>query len=293
MVLAIIQSLRPHQWTKNLVVLAALIFSLNFRDQRLLVIGIEAVLVFCLLSGAVYLLNDLKDREKDRLHPVKKNRAIASGRLPVSVAMVTLVLILAAGFAGAAMLGPGFLRVSLGYFGLNLAYSFFLRSLMLLDVMAIAGGFVLRAIAGAEVMIDAGADVRISPWLLMCTFFLSLVLALGKRRHELGSVEEDHRGSLKGYSVVLVDRLTTIAVAVTLLSYSIYSIWPETVLQFGTENLVYTIPFVFYGLGRYLFLVTERGGGADPSEMLIADRGILATVVLWFLAVVAILYRPW
>jgi len=293
MILAIIQSLRPHQWIKNLVVLAALIFSLNFRDQRLLIIGIEAVLVFCLLSGAVYLLNDLKDREKDRLHPVKKNRAIASGRLPVAVAMVVLIVVLAAGFAGAAALGSGFFSVSLAYFGLNLAYSFFLRSLMLLDVMAIAGGFVLRAIAGAEVMLDAGADVRISPWLLMCTFFLSLVLALGKRRHELGAVEEGHRGSLKGYSVALVDRLTTIAVAVTLLSYSIYSIWPETVRQFGTENLVYTIPFVFYGLGRYLFLVTARAGGADPSEMLIADRGILGTVVFWFLAVVVILYRPW
>ena len=126
----------------------------------------------------------------------------------------------------------------------------------------------------------------------MCTFFLSLVLALGKRRHELGAVEDGHRGSLKGYSIVLVDRLTTIAVAVTLLSYSIYSIWPETVEKFGTENLIYTIPFVFYGLARYLFLVTERDGGGDPSEMLITDRGILGTVVLWFVAVVAILYWP-
>jgi 4-hydroxybenzoate polyprenyltransferase len=293
MILAIIQSLRPHQWTKNLVVLAALIFSLNFRDPRLLIIGVEAVLVFCLLSGAVYLLNDLKDREKDKLHPVKKNRAIASGRLPASVAVSTLLLVLAAGIVGAAFLGPNFLKVSAGYFALNLTYSFFLRSRMLLDVMAIAMGFVLRAIAGAEVMRDSGADIRISPWLLMCTFFLALVLALGKRRHELGSAEDGHRGSLKGYSVILVDRLTTIAVAVTLLSYSIYSIWPETVRKFDTENLVYTIPFVFYGLGRYLFLVTERGGGADPSEMLIADRGILATVVLWFLAVLAILYGPW
>lgn len=290
---ALLRTLRPHQWTKNLVVLAALVFSLNFRDPRLLVVALEAVGVFCLLSGAVYLLNDLKDRDKDRLHPVKKNRPIASGALPPTVAVVALAVILGAGFAAAALLGPHFLAVSVAYFVLNLFYSFAFRSKMLLDVMAIAGGFVLRALAGTEVLLDAGADVEFSPWLLMCTFFLSLVLALGKRRHELGAAGEAHRGSLRGYSVQLVDRLTTVAVGVTLVSYSIYCIWPDTVEKFGTEYLIYTIPFVFYGLGRYLYLVMERDGGADPSEMLITDRGILATVVLWFGAVVLILYGPW
>jgi 4-hydroxybenzoate polyprenyltransferase len=293
MLLAILRTMRPHQWTKNLVLLAALVFSMNFLDSRLLVLSLEGVAVFCLLSGGVYLLNDLKDREKDRLHPAKKSRPIASGALPTGVALGALVVVLGAGLGWAAILGPGFLTVSASYLLLNIAYSFALRARMLLDVMGIAAGFVLRAIAGAEVLLDAGADVRISPWLLMCTFFLSLVLALGKRRHELGAVQDGHRKALRGYTVPLVDRLTTLSVGVTLLSYSIYSIWPETVEQFGTENLVYTIPFVFYGLGRYLFLVTERAGGADPSEMLITDRGILATVVLWFAAVLLILYRPW
>jgi 4-hydroxybenzoate polyprenyltransferase len=293
MLLAILKTMRPHQWTKNLVLLAALVFSLNFRDTHLLVVNLAAVGVFCLLSGAVYLLNDLKDREKDRLHPVKRSRPIASGRLSATSALIALVVVLAGGIAGAAALGSGFLSVSIAYFTLNLAYSFVLRPRMLLDVMGIAAGFVLRALAGTEVLLDAGAEVEISPWLLMCTFFLSLVLALGKRRHELGAVEGAHRRSLRGYSVQLVDRLTTIAVAVTLLSYSLYCIWPDTIENFGTGNLLYTIPFVFYGLGRYLYLVTERDGGADPSEMLIADRGILSTVVLWFIAVFLILYRPW
>lgn len=293
MVLAILKTLRPHQWTKNLLLFAALIFSLNFNDEDLLLRTVAAFGVFCLLSGGVYLLNDLKDREKDRLHPVKRNRPIASGRLPIRMALGAMVVILAAGFGAAFTLGPHFFGVAAAYFGLNLAYSFALRSRMLLDVMAIAGGFVLRAIAGAEVLVDAGADVQISPWLLMCTFFLSLVLALGKRRHELGAADDGHRRSLRGYSVSFVDRLTTIAIGVTLLSYSIYSIWPDTVENFGTENLVFTIPFVFYGLARYLYLVTERDGGADPSEMLITDRGILGTVVLWSLTVLLILYRPW
>lgn len=293
MLLAILRTMRPHQWTKNFVVLAALVFSMNFLDGRLLVLSLEGVAVFCLLSGGVYLLNDIKDREKDRHHPAKRNRPIPSGQLSVRAAAVAGVVVVGLGMVWAALLGPGFLTVSAGYFALNVVYSFFLRSRMLLDVMGIAAGFVFRAIAGAEVLLDAGADVGISPWLLMCTFFLSLVLALGKRRHELGAVDPEHRKSLRGYTVPLVDRLTTLSVGVTLLSYSIYSIWPETVEKFGTENLVYTIPFVFYGLGRYLFLVTERDGGADPSEMLITDRGILTTVVLWFAAVLLILYRPW
>jgi 4-hydroxybenzoate polyprenyltransferase len=293
MLLAILRTLRPHQWTKNLVLFAALVFSLHFLDQQLFLRTLGAFGVFCLLSGGVYLLNDIMDRDKDRLHPVKRNRPIASGRLPVPVALAAMASVLVAGFGGAFALGPHFLFVAASYFALNLAYSFVLRSRMLLDVMAIAGGFVLRAIAGAEVLVDAGTPVEISPWLLMCTFFLSLVLALGKRRHELGAAAEGHRSSLRGYSIQLVDRLTTIAIGVTLLSYSIYSIWPETVENFGTDNLVYTIPFVFYGLARYLYLVTERQGGADPSEMLITDRGILGTVLAWSAAVLAILYRPW
>ncbi len=288
--IAFLKTLRPHQWTKNLVLFAAIIFAQSLNDTGLLLRAIAGFGIFCGLSGSVYLLNDLKDEAKDRLHPTKRNRPIASGALPRSVALIGLMVLAAAALAAATRLGRGFVVVAVSFLLLNLAYSFFLRRMVLLDVMAIATGFVLRALAGTELLLGAGAEVRISPWLLMCTFFLSLFLALGKRRHELEGVDHDHRRSLDHYSVELVDRLTAITVAVTILSYSIYTIWPDTVAYFGTDKLLYTIPFVFYGLGRYLYLVLEKEGGGDPSEMLLNDRSILLTVLLWILTVTWIIY---
>ena len=286
----VLRSMRPRQWTKNLVVFAALIFSLNLGETDLLLRTTIGFLVFCALSGFVYVLNDLKDREKDRVHPKKRLRPIASGRLSVRDSVIALVVLLAGGFSVAAWLGTGFLATSVAFVLLNTLYSFVLRSKVLLDVIAISTGFVLRALAGAEVLIGAGTDVRISPWLLLCTFFLSLFLGLGKRRHELKSVSHEHRRVLRAYSVELVDRLTTVTVSITVLCYSIYTIWPETVENFGTEALVYTVPFVFFGLTRYLYLVTEEDKGADPSEMLLTDRSISSTVVLWVIVVVWIVY---
>ena len=286
----VLQSMRPRQWTKNLVVFAALIFSYNLTDTFLLTRTAIGFLVFCVLSGWVYLLNDLLDRDKDRMHPDKRERPIASGRLPVALVVGVLVVLLAVGLGVGWWIGNDFFWVALAFVALNTAYSLHLRSKVLLDVIAIATSFVLRALAGAEVLIASGEPVRISPWLLLCTFFLALFLALGKRRAELRSVSHEHRRSLQDYSVELVDRLTTVTVAVTVLCYSIYTIWPETVENFGTERLVFTVPFVFYGLGRYLFLVTRRDKGGDPSEMLLTDRSIASTVVLWVLVVVWIVY---
>ena len=286
----ILRTMRPRQWTKNLVVFAALIFSMNLTQVDLLLRTVVGFLVFCVLSGWVYLLNDLKDRDKDRLHPVKQNRPLASGRLSVRAAGVALVVLLVGGLAVAWQLGRGFTVSSVAFLLLNVAYSFALRSKVLLDVIAISAGFVLRALAGAEVLLGAGLDVRISPWLLLCTFFLSLFLGLGKRRSELRSVSHDHRRSLRAYSIELVDRLITVTVSVTVLCYAIYTIWPDTVENFGTESLVFTVPFVFYGLGRYLYLVSEEDKGGDPSEMLLTDPSIAVTVVLWVLAVVWIVY---
>jgi 4-hydroxybenzoate polyprenyltransferase len=286
----ILRSMRPHQWTKNLVLFAAILFAHRADDWNLLARVALGFGAFCLLSGWVYVLNDIKDREKDRLHPTKRERPIAAGRLGIGAARATLVILILVGLGIAAWLGRGFFVVSVAFLMLNVLYSFVMRSKVLLDVMAIATGFVLRALAGAEVLIGAGEPVRISPWLLMCTFFLSLFLGLGKRRHELVAVSVDHRRSLRSYSVELVDRLTTITTAVTILCYSIYTIWPETVENFGTENLVFTIPFVFYGLCRYLFLVVQEDKGGDPSEMLLADRSILLTVLLWSATVVFIVY---
>lgn len=286
----ILRSMRPRQWTKNLVVFAALIFSLNLTNVEFLGRTALGFLVFCALSGWVYMLNDLHDREKDRLHPRKRERPIASGRLRTPTVIVALVVLFVGGLGAAWWVGPNFFGVAVGFLALNAAYSFYLRSKVLLDVMAISTSFVLRALAGAEILIGLGETVRISPWLILCTFFLSLFLGLGKRRHELRSVSAEHRKSLRAYSVELVDRLTTVTVAVTVLCYSIYTIWPETVANFGTENLVYTVPFVFFGLGRYLYLVTEEDKGGDPSEMLLTDRSIAITVLLWILVVVWIVY---
>lgn len=292
MILAdLLRSMRPRQWTKNLVVFAALIFSLNMTDTVLLTRTAIGFLIFCALSGWVYVLNDWFDREKDRLHPIKRERPIASGRLGPAAVVVTLVALLGGGLGTAWWLGLNVFVVAVAFVVLNAVYSFHLRSMVLLDVMAIAMSFVLRALAGAEVLAVSGQpDVRISPWLLLCTFFLSLFLALGKRRHELRSVGAEHRKSLRSYSVELVDRLTTVTIAVTVLCYSIYTIWPETVENFGTEDLVFTVPFVFYGLGRYLYLVVNEDKGGDPSEMLLTDRSIALTVLFWILTVVWIVY---
>jgi 4-hydroxybenzoate polyprenyltransferase len=283
--------MRPRQWTKNLVVYAALIFSLQLEDLGLLAWTTVGFFVFCALSGAIYLLNDLKDREKDQLHPAKRDRPIAAGRLGTGAALIAFAVLVVGALGVAAWIGSRFLGVAIAFVVLNALYSFVLRSRVLLDVMAIAGSFVLRALAGAELLHSVGHPIRISPWLILCTFFLSLFLALGKRRHELRAVDKQHRRSLERYSIDLVDRLTSISIAVTLLSYSLYTIWPETVEHFGTERLLYTIPFVFYGLGRYLYLVIEEDKGGDPSEMLLTDRSILVTVVLWVIAVFFIVYR--
>lgn len=286
----VLKTMRPRQWTKNLVVFAALIFSLQLTQVALLTRTFLGFLVFCGASGVVYMLNDLKDRERDAVHPQKRQRPIASGRLSPGTAWAALVVVACVAGLAAWRLGLPFLQVVMAYLALNVLYSFVLRDMVILDVMAIAAGFVLRAIAGAQVLAAAGHPVEISEWLLMCTFFLSLFLGLGKRRHELMAVDTAHRASLKGYSVQLVDRLTAITVAVTILSYSIYTIWPDTVEHFGTVHLIYTIPFVFYGLSRYLYLVVEEDKGGDPSEMLLTDRSILLTVLLWFICVGWILY---
>jgi 4-hydroxybenzoate polyprenyltransferase len=290
LLLLLFQTLRPRQWTKNLVVFAALIFAREANDRHLVLHAVVGFGTFCLLSGLVYMLNDVKDRERDRLHPRKRERPIASGRLSIAAVAVAAPVIGAVALASAYWLGPGFSMVAAAYLGLNVLYSFVLRDVVLLDVMAIAAGFVLRAIGGAEVLVGAGVPVRISAWLLICTFFLSLFLGLSKRRREAATVDAGHRASLRGYSVEYVDRLLTLTAGVTVLSYSLYTIWPDTVAKFGTEALVYTVPFVFYGIGRYLFLVQERDKGDDPAEMLLQEKSIMVTVLLWILCVAWILY---
>jgi len=284
---ALLVSLRPHQWTKNLVVLAALAFSKHLFDADAVLRAVSAFAVFCGLSGAVYVVNDLADVGRDRLHPLKRSRPIASGELPVPAARFFAVVLLGLGLLGASRIGPGFLACTLGYLALNLAYSFGLKNVVILDVLAIAIGFVLRAVAGAVAI-----SVVFSDWLLVCTILLALFLALAKRRHELVTLPDAaaHRAILAEYSPYLLDQMIAVVTASCLTAYAFYTLAPETVAKYRTEQLALTIPFVIYGIFRYLYLVHRKEQGGSPSEVLLTDWPLLVAVALWAAVVVLIVY---
>jgi 4-hydroxybenzoate polyprenyltransferase len=287
----LIRSLRPGQWTKNLLVFAGLIFGEKLLDPNAAGRAAAAFGIFCLLSSTVYLVNDVRDREADRLHPVKATRPIASGALGVSTAVAAAVLLAAVSAGAAFWLSYTFGLVALAYLGLLTAYSFVLKHVVIVDVLVLAGGFVLRAAAGA---VAVGVDF--SHWLLLLTLLGALFLALSKRRAELVALAGGagaHRKSLAQYSPYLLDQMIGVVTASTLLAYAFYTIHPETVAKFGTDRLLWTVPFPLYGIFRYLYLVHQREGGGNPSDTLLDDRPILACVALWGLAVIAIVYGPW
>ena len=284
---ALLVSLRPHQWTKNLVVLAALAFSKHLFDVDAVVRAGSAFVVFCALSGAAYLANDLVDAERDRAHPVKRTRPIASGALALPVARAAGTSLFALGLLASWALGPAFFLCALAYLGLNMAYTFGLKNLVILDVLAIAVGFVLRAVAGAVVI-----QVVFSSWLIVCTLLLALFLSLAKRRHELVTLEDaaGHRSILAEYSPYLLDQMTAVVTASCLTAYAFYTLAPETVEKYRTDRLALTIPFVIYGIFRYLYLVHRKEQGGNPSDVLLTDRPLLAATVLWGVVVVLIVY---
>jgi 4-hydroxybenzoate polyprenyltransferase len=294
MIGALVQSLRPRQWTKNLLLFAGVLFSRQIGDPALALRAAAGFLAFSLLSGSVYLLNDVSDVEEDRRHPVKRTRPVASGRLPARVALLALAPVLAAVVALGLWLGRGFSLVAGIYLVVNLAYTFFLKKQVLIDVFVIAGGFVLRAVAGVELLLPVSPGTQLSPWLLMCTFFGALFIALGKRGRELANAGEDaptKRAVLEHYTPQLVDGLLLIAAAASVMSYSLYTIWPDTVAKFGTDHLLWTVPIVAYGIFRYLYLVWAARGSEDPAQILLTDRPLAACVLLYLAAVLLILYR--
>jgi 4-hydroxybenzoate polyprenyltransferase len=293
-ILALIRSLRPKQWTKNLLIFAGVIFSRQVNDPQLLLRAVVGFFAFSLLAGSVYLLNDLRDVEADRLHPRKKNRPLASGQLPTAVAWGAMIPLVGVTAALSWWLGPGYCLVAVIYLVMNLAYSFWLKRQVLIDVFVVATGFVLRAIAGVELLLPVAPNTALSPWLLVCTFFGALFLALAKRRREIenaGAAAGDQRAVLKLYSRELLDGLLVIAAAASLMSYALYTIWPATVAKFGTEALLYTVPFVAYGLFRYLYLIRASEKSEDPSHVLLSDRPMGVCVLLYLVAVVLVLYR--
>jgi len=289
----VLETLRPRQWTKNLLLFAGVLFSRQLGNPALALRAGVGFAAFCLLSSAVYLVNDLKDVEADRRHATKRGRPVASGRLPTATARVIVAVLLTGAGAIAWWLGLDFLGVAAGYLALNLAYTFALKNHVLLDVFAIAIGFVLRAIAGVELLKPVSPQTELSPWLLVCSFFGALFLALAKRRRELANAGADaahQRAVLGHYDGGLLDGLLMVTAAASLMAYALYTIWPGTVAKFGTEALLYTVPFVAYGIFRYLYLVRATEQAEDPSSMLLADRPLAACVLLYLIAVLAILY---
>jgi 4-hydroxybenzoate polyprenyltransferase len=285
----LIRSLRPGQWTKNLLVFAGLLFGRRLFDPAAVMDATAAFAIFCALSGAVYLVNDIADRDIDRRHPLKAQRPLASGALPVSVAVAAAIILIVGGLAGAFVINVQFGWVAAGYLALLVLYSLTLKHIVILDVLTIAIGFVLRAVAGAFAI-----DVEISQWLLVCTILLALFIALAKRRHELVLLADGatgHRPILGEYSAYLLDQMIAVVTASTLVAYIFYTISPETQEKFGTALLELTIPFPIYGIFRYLYLVHRREGGGSPAELLLTDRPLLTCVALWALSVAFIIYR--
>jgi 4-hydroxybenzoate polyprenyltransferase len=286
----VLVSLRPEQWTKNLVTFAGLLFGGRLLDANAVLIALATFVIFCALSGAVYLVNDVADRNADQQHPLKRLRPIPSGQLPAGAAL------LAAGVVGAAALGGAFLvsvplaLVASAYLILSLLYSAALKNIVIIDALTIAAGFVLRAVAGA-----VAVSVPISQWLLVCTTLLALFLAFSKRRQELTLLGEDatgHRRILEEYTPYLLDQMVAVVTASTLIAYSFYATSSETAGRLGTSRLGLTIPFVLYGIFRYLYLVHQKRGGGSPAALLLTDRPLLACVGLWALCVALILYTP-
>lgn len=284
-------ALRPAQWTKNLIVFAALIFGQRLFDGGAVLRATVAFLAFCALSGVVYLVNDIVDREHDRQHPLKRLRPIAAGHLPVPLAAASGLVLVALALGASVWLGVAFTVHAVAYVLLQVAYSLALKRQVILDVLSIALGFVIRASAGG-----AAISVPVSQWLLVCTILLALFLALAKRRHEITLLGDDatrHRAILGEYTPYLVDQMIAVVTASTLMGYAFYTVSSDTVERFQTPWLGLTLPFPIYGIFRYLYLVHRRSQGGSPTELLLADRPLLLCVALWGATTVALIYHPW
>jgi 4-hydroxybenzoate polyprenyltransferase len=286
---AVVVSLRPTQWFKNLFIFAALVFSRNLNDLSKGLSVLWAFVLFCLLSSGTYLINDLFDLRNDRKHPFKSRRPLASGQLKTSTAAGLAALMVLVSLGLSFLLHPHFGLVALAYLVINLAYSAHLKQVVILDVMLVAFGFVLRAVAGALVI-----EVEISSWLLICTILIALFLALGKRRHEVMLLAEgssEHRRVLGDYSPYFLDQMMAVVTASTLMSYTLYTLSPEVTRKFGDNDLIFTVPFVLYGIFRYLYVVHRQSKGGSPTHVLLTDRPLLLDILLWFAAVWFVLYQ--
>lgn len=288
MLVGLVKSLRPVQWVKNLFVLAPLVFARQLLDPDSVWQAAQAFLAFCAAASAVYLFNDLRDLEQDQQHPLKRMRPIASGAVGKPLAGFAAVTLAGVAIATSVNLSPRATAFVTAYLVLNIAYTVSLKNLVILDVMAISIGFVLRVLAGG-----AAIGTTVSSWLLLCTIFVSLFLAFSKRRHELYLLEDradSQRSVLTHYSPFFLDQMINVVSASTVIAYSLYVVSPETSERFHTTALIYTVPFVLFGIFRYLYLIYQDPGEKNPTEEILNDRPFLLNVLLWSILVVAIVY---
>lgn len=273
--------MRPKQWYKNLVIFIGIVFSINLLNFNLWVDVLSAFAIFCILSGSIYVLNDILDIDKDKKHPKKCKRPLASGKLKSSQALLFSIILIIGCLYGAYLLNLQFLIISIVFFSLMVIYSFFLKEIIIVDIMVISVGFVLRAMAGAVAI-----GVLVSPWLIICAFLLALLLALGKRRHELVILKDnakEHRKILNDYSTDMLDQMINITTASLVMSYSLYTFFV------GKIYIMITIPFAFYGIFRYIYLVHSKNMGGEP-ELLFKDKGMVLSMILWVILVIIVLY---
>lgn len=281
-------SMRPRQWTKNIFVFAGLVFSGQLSDPVLLSRVVLGFLLFSFASSSIYILNDLVDLNNDRKHPEKRKRPLAAGNLKIGIAYWGATLLFLMAVAGSVILDATFLLIVLVYCFINLAYSFVIKHMVILDILTIAFGFVLRVLAGTAL-----AGVRPSDWLIVCTLMVSLFLGFSKRRQELtagGEAAGKQRKVLKNYSAGFLDQMIGVVTACTVLSYALYTISPETVQRFGSRDLVFTVPFVLYGVFRYLYLVYHVRVGENPTSLVTSDVPFLINALLWLGCVIWIIY---
>lgn len=286
------ENLRPRQWTKNLLLFAGVIFARKLGDPACVTRALLGTIVFCFASGVVYVYNDFRDLDLDRLHPIKRLRPLASGRLDPGFALRAAFVVMILCLAASALLGASFMGAVAFFFLWNWSYTNFLKKLPVLDVIGIGMSFVIRATAGVLVLLPVHPEVAISPWLLLCTFFLSLFLGFCKRRDELLRIalkNGETRPALRGYSEPVLNAMIGVSFALTTMMYALYTVWPDTVRQFGTRDLIYTLPFVLAGMGRYLYLVFLEDRGGRPHEILLTDGLLQVVVVGWVLVAIRII----
>lgn len=284
------RAMRPRQWTKNVFVFAALLFDGRMMDLAALGRSVLAFAVFCALSSAIYLINDLADIENDRQHPKKRFRPLASGALQPRVAKAAAAILIVLSLAVSAVLLPNVLVVSCLYLVLMVLYTFYLKHHVILDVMSVAAGFVLRVAAGTMAVVVS----RFSPWLYVCTTLLALFIALSKRRHELVLLDENatqHRAILQEYNLPFLDEMTSLVTATTLAAYSFYTFSAPNLP--ANHTMMLTIPFVLYGIFRYLYLIHVRMLGGSPEDIVLNDRPLLIDILLWAIIAAVVLYWPW